>query len=606
MDFNKTGKILKIAQVLIKIFLAILILYLLAINEFSTNTFKSSFRDRWYVCLDFLEQGVLYGGQPYCIHGPIIYLYLYIFKLLFGIGNIVTISNISNILMNTIIIFLIAKIVKNETNKDYFLIILILYSMVIYPYIIEGNLHMSLVTLLFLFSFYILYHTKLKFKSYISGLLFALSIFTHFTILPYILIVIFFYSFDIRNLDFRLIKIIKDKALMLSGLKQALVLLVPTFVLSNTFVIIFPNIYKYSLLAAATLPDSNVDFFYRIFNIFSEGITLINYPPYFILAFLLIIFIKKRDVYVSTAFLGIIALFLIVTPHIILQVRYLIPSLIFFIITLLVLHHNKKDSHGNVFYKNLFLFTTILILIIPYSIVVYFDFQRNQLRREVEYPLNFIPEQDGYILGEYYSKLDYKRFLSNYYKYNLDKFDVVTTPILPSTSHMSVEKFIGINATLWINENIIKPIDENNFKIVDDINNYKYSLIMYGPPEWQFISSLTTKVNHNITYCLVYVPFLNYFGLNHSQAKFDLILLFRKGEDCEFMENRIWFYYNEHFNSICEKDIDTTNTIKYLMSLNGININKDCTKGGNLVQTYKRIKKLSGQAELYSLTSPHK
>ena len=580
-----------------KILLAILLLNLLTMIYIPDNTFLSAFRTRWYLCLDFLEQGILYSGEVYCVQGPVIYIFTFVIKLFFGIENLPVISNFLNILMSVFIILIIARIIERETNKDYFFVILILYSLFIYPYLITGDLHITLTALLFFCGFYILYHTKIRLKRYIAGIFFALSIFTHMTAAPFVLIAIIFYSFDINNLDFATLrKIIKDKALMFLGLRCMLFLLLPLLVTSVVFKVIFPNIFIYTFLTAATLPEPHINFFYKLFHIFSESITLTNYAPYIVVIFLSVAFIKRRDIYTSSAFLGFIILFLVVNAHIIMPVRYLIIPFVFFIITFLIISNNIRSP----LYRNLFIASLVLMLIIPHSVIAYFDFQRNQLRNEVEYPLNFIPEQKGRILAEYYSESEYKNFLSNYYNYDLDKLDVLITPTLSGSDYESVARYTGVNADLWISENIIKPINNRNKHIVGKINNREYSLIIFGPPEWQNIRSLHNKVNPNLTYCNMAIPFLNYFGQSISEARLHNYLLFRENSDCLIMKKLTEIYYNEHFESICKKDEDTANFIKQIMTLNFIFIDKECTDGGNLAKNYKKVKEWNIVPAIYT------
>ena len=44
------------------------------------------FRDRWFVCMDYISQGTLYEGQPYCEQGPILFYTLYLFYSLLFLG----------------------------------------------------------------------------------------------------------------------------------------------------------------------------------------------------------------------------------------------------------------------------------------------------------------------------------------------------------------------------------------------------------------------------------------------------------------------------------------------------------------------------------------
>ena len=113
VDTNKTTKSEKYDKVETIVLLGILIPLLL--HSLYATTWTVAYREMWYVCLDYLEQGTLYGGQPFCEQGGLfLYLFPLVFRKIFGTFQIPT--RIFVTLLSLISLFLMTRISKKETG----------------------------------------------------------------------------------------------------------------------------------------------------------------------------------------------------------------------------------------------------------------------------------------------------------------------------------------------------------------------------------------------------------------------------------------------------------------------------------------------------------
>lgn len=102
----------------LKIFLLLVVFTLISFQSYQDNGFIG-FEYRWLNCIDYLEQGTLYGGQPQCGQGPVVYL---VGLLLKATGNLQLSAILLNISLNAVLFYVIHLILIKETdNRDSFL-----------------------------------------------------------------------------------------------------------------------------------------------------------------------------------------------------------------------------------------------------------------------------------------------------------------------------------------------------------------------------------------------------------------------------------------------------------------------------------------------------
>ena len=141
----------------------ILLLFYGIILAFITVLFKSTgFQDQWWLCLNYIKENVLYGGQPRCIQGPVFLHSLYFLRELFGKYFFVA-NNIAIVLLNLISLAIITSLVSKK--RITVLISSISYLFLIFLPILAENNTDSLYALTFsLLGFYFLFKSKLNIR----------------------------------------------------------------------------------------------------------------------------------------------------------------------------------------------------------------------------------------------------------------------------------------------------------------------------------------------------------------------------------------------------------------------------------------------------------
>src|SRR3989344_4273867 len=80
---------------------------------------RGGFRDDWALCVQFIHEGTLYGGQPFCHHAPVFLYILTFLEQSFGGSALVPITTILNIALNVLIALFVALMVQRETGKPH-------------------------------------------------------------------------------------------------------------------------------------------------------------------------------------------------------------------------------------------------------------------------------------------------------------------------------------------------------------------------------------------------------------------------------------------------------------------------------------------------------
>ena len=137
----------------------------------------SNFRGNEIRCIDYLDEGVLYKGQVFCGHPPIIYVYGYLILKTFGWELFWHITYLMTVLMNILLFYLILKTIKKEVKDIGVLFSALIYLIWIY-FPSTGNTHMLLSTLFLYSGTYLIFESKQNKGKQIAGVLFALSILT--------------------------------------------------------------------------------------------------------------------------------------------------------------------------------------------------------------------------------------------------------------------------------------------------------------------------------------------------------------------------------------------------------------------------------------------
>lgn len=272
----------------------------------------------------------------------------------------------------------------------------------------------------------------------------------------------------------------------------------------------------------------------------------------------------------------------------------------FFIIVCCELYTLAREQKNNLLKIML---NTILVLVIIFpalydsplthnnKYIAYTSFEQQRLAfiRQLHYPYQIIPEQEK-VLFEH-SEEGAKRFFYEY-KVNipLEKVDLITREISMGTpdafSLFRYRELLGDNLMYNETEIDVNILSEKEKEIVEKIKRREYSFIHVGPPEW--IATVRAWELANITdYCHVIVPsnvWLTKEGWHEAE------FWFKAKEDCKAVFKGMHKYYQENFDSICQKDKTSANIIKRAIEANKIAFPKTCKKGGDLMEQVKDTK----------------
>lgn len=160
--------------------------------------------------MNYLEQGTLYGMQPYCEQGPVIYGVGFFLKALFGLAQVELLARILFIIISFLTFLLLFTLVKKETGEEWTFSVFILYlAFLFYP--MQGILEMALAVFFLLCGYYCLFHTQSKRKELYAGLFFSLSLLSKMSGVYLVLTLLLIYVFKMYKQEQGLGNIFKNR-----------------------------------------------------------------------------------------------------------------------------------------------------------------------------------------------------------------------------------------------------------------------------------------------------------------------------------------------------------------------------------------------------------
>ncbi len=568
-----------------------------------TTTWTIAYPQIFYVCLDYLEQGTLYGGQPFCEQGgPFMYYPQLMFRKIFGNFHVPT--RILITILSVISIFLITRVSKKETGKPNAHFITILFLIILYPYARDNGYYYPFVGMLLFIGFYILYYLNIKFKEILAGVIFSVSAYTIVATIVPILLIILFYIFrvgiiEIKKDEFKDIRfLIKYKKI-----SKIFLIILPILVFSIIFKLKYQNIFKYIIFSH--LIDPVFTFSQALKNItplgYANPFGYINqslFVSYFILACCIFVFIKTRSVIPVIAATGFWELF---NHHQHFGGLYfgknLFISGLFLVLTFVIFKEKvEKASFGKIFFYSAIFVILIYPAITPIPFV--YDFIENKLnigisnfQKEMGYGINFIPRQEGYILVEYQELLEKYNFnfdkrkldevSGEEYKINIDEFSGVRL------GRLGISNLSGWSA-LKLDE---KEVKSNEAKF-DEIKNLllikNYSMIAIGPKSG---STLIAQAFNSMPfsfkdqYCQVIIPNMEHLPITSIHIA---TVYLKNKRDCQTTYLKMMDYYDSMFGRICKKSRFAANNVVNII-LMPFGRQKNCEKGGNFIDGFNHI-----------------
>ena len=534
----------------------------------------------WRVCLDFIGEGTLYGGQPFCNQGPVIYYLLYPLFMVFGGFSEWLPQAILAIGAHACIYLTLAAMLKRDGIYEP-RVFSMLYVMLVYRFII--HLTSSVATAFLLAGVYLLPGSRDARKGIACGLLLSLAVFTKYTtILPAVLAIVY-YLFTSQMLGLKSIGGKRSILVDIDGKRMwtALLILGVIFTVWAGLNARYENFSEYTLKGHAEQLSAPFDsairelFEKRSLNTVAGAIVLAGIAY----AVALGRFNRKTMIYPFTQ-LTIVAysLLFVFNKHYLGDTRiggnYMLVAYPFLAATLTALYF--KDAR---------LFTIVLIACAVYPSIYNdglvelthsgFEAAKADAIKELQWGLHFIPPQTGMVLTE--GPGGYEKIFSDY-RTQIDPARVVVVngedgtianyADADWTPTLSKEVDLSGTHTKLTGDTVI--ID----RLTDEIRSGRYSMIMYGPPAWAILYNTVSKNKEmvDMNFCTVYVPNFMYDGKYRSHTS----IYFANKNDCENFKVHIENYYSGNFTRFCGYGKRVGDTIKRVFRWNQMTVPYSC------------------------------
>jgi len=588
----------KLVFFIVPLIILVLLTGWLGVNIYEKGSL-SRYDMRWYGCIEYIENGELYGGHLECEQGPVIFYYGYFLKQIFGAPQEAPFHQsifITMILIMILAFFLIIKTLRHYGYKDILLpwfIFIIIASM-------DPKIDHWMAMILFFSGFYTLYIWKNKYKEYVAAILFSLGIATKVTLLSPLAFLFLHYIFKEKIVEYRNNSFVLSKRKLLKFIKIPVIITVITLAI----IIYYPNVIYHAFLVHINPPTeiTLLELLKRALFTFQVK----NYLIYGIILITSIFFLKTKRIYYLIVGLPLFILTfnllrngLMISFY--LQANlYLYLILIFFPIAFTAMKYDLKKY----FPKRQYVFYAIIIILfiwpsyVPNPVAEAIDNTlitsikeieetKEFLKNSIQSVLSAVPEQKGKILFEYGEGIDkHLEARSASFKEN-----EITNPddsyfgqreFYDPWIAIPMIKMLGEQHEEWLRTHPPKNLRESGMaKLTDEFRNLSYSLIVEGPPQWSITLALVRE-NQDIlreNYCAVIVPDYTYVepaGRHHRT------LYFLNNSHCLIMLNNTVQYYSTVFDSICQIDQYVANNIVLgVLQMNGLNFNTACNSGAD-------------------------
>ncbi len=592
------------------------IVALLAYKVFSFSGFIG-YRETWSICIDYLDQGVLWSGQPHCEGAIVPFYIIWSIDKLLG-RDLVQIGTIVFSTIITFIFFLVfIRVVKKELDTKNYLLTTLLFGMLWYVNLIT-NIEAILNSFFFFLAYYVLFHTPAKRKEYIAGFLLLLAILSKINVIVPIGFLLLWYGYKKEVLNWNSGKILiqkeKAKEACVGYIRIAIPILFGLITITKKYHFFW--IYSWHVFTNQTIAHGILETVKEMIFVDFGNIEI----RYFIfVAFAVIstyIFWKKKTFYsLMSGPCFLVSMFLIARAFgvgFIGGVRYW--SVIFPFIIMVIL--DAQQTWTTAPKKQIVLALLVIMLVYPgmYESPLtttddlgYLDTlniinmateewqEKSILAKQLHYGYSIVPEQEGRILIEHDPVAGKQMLEAISSNIPLEKVDFLT------------KKYMASHPDVWgyprylelLGENLIEDpksedqLNEKEREIIAKIENETYSLIIVGPPEW----AISTKIMQNVDlktleqYCKIIIP--NNVWMTDEGWHFSYFY-FKKIEDCQIIAESMYQYYYDNFKEICRKDKDSANSIGTTLRNEGIPLPLVCEHGGNSLEFFKEKRTIKG------------
>ncbi len=583
-------------------------------------SFKAPFLQTADLCLTFLKENTLYGGQPYCVQGPITYITALFLSIIFP--NLQTGMLAFYCIVLFVVFYCMYLIKVKETNNTSCFLFCFLTLFLLAKLLFDD--FASLPAILFLvLGFYILFYTQSQWKEAVAGLFFGLALFSK-THAPLVIGPIILFYFITTYKTYRTKQTITDRqhiqnitSYVKSFRKEIILLFLPTLLLFFLLKILFPGFitYVYTLHSynPTIQPILSVLKELVLFKYYYNGFVLLLYIG-IVISLLRLIFYKKFDVFSFISSLSFFVLIVLVSSKFSLykitdMYRYFLIFAPFYIMNLFKFGDEFQNVSST--YKKHSMVVLVLILLclifvvsIPLRGLTFNDFILNEgineqkivdrIKLDIEKPLLTLPKPQGKILSsqDYIHRYDLlfdsdkqkdtENLFSHFLFVSEDDFVNVygnTTNQSSNPDMAFASNFIEIGVlnslTPYTKEKAINTTYQSK-----QIEDGEYDIILspvYPDQYYDFLNMNNALLSH---YCVVELPFF-IEGTNDTTDLFQDVL-FQNWTTCQEFAQTTSLYYTSSFDSLCQRGRPFIDIIQRALQTEGITLQQKCTNNSKL------------------------
>ncbi|MFH1403511.1 MAG: hypothetical protein ABIH11_04500 [Candidatus Altiarchaeota archaeon] len=539
-----------------------------------------NFGGGWYPCIMYLEQGVLYGGQPYCAQSPLIFYYGLLIYRLFGMGMLDYIVHATVMVLWIVLAHIMRRVLRHEGVSHDFLLAVCFILLIVPPSV--NNPAVLFSTVFTLAGFHLLFHMKPRGGGLYAGVCFSLAVFFKYSSLFTIAVISLIH---VRNLVYHDRKII----LGLKAVEGTILLALPTLMLFTAFTFLHPNFLGYTLISQIILPQASyADALVVILSTDNiHGLALFA-VTLVLLAGIVLRLYDGRIVYPITALTIQLVAFSMAHHRgdYNLPFYYALPSYPFLIFAAIQLRE-----------KSLRLFSILLFIGFVFPSIVYSPLSEvrdsvlvrdiSMLRHDVKSGMALLPPQDGWVLYE-----TSEDTMDVFTEFNTTIDESRVRFLLPGKDHLPLPDMVWAPRVSLLLRTAVNPnpldleLTDAEKEIRSEILAGKYSLIMYGPPSTMVIvprilSTIPREVLN--TYCEVSVPDFHYFGSGRKHHT----LIMNDMHKCVDMAIGMAKHYSQIYDSICGRSQPAAEVIATVMRMNKVDLGRKCESG--ISQSYSDL-----------------
>ncbi len=575
----------------------LLVLFLILSLLYLNNESLEGYQRRGYQCLELLEEGTLYGGQPFCVQGPMIYLTGWLLKLLFGLSHLQAAAKMLFLIISFLTFVLILKIIRKETSRWHPLVSLLLFiPLVFYPSQAGSILDVVLATFLFLAGFYVLFYRQDRWKEVYAGFLFSLAMLSKLSVIYLVLTFIIFYLILVYRKE-------AEGGRLEACLKSSASLFVPLLLPLIILFLLRPLSAVYLIWAPRLILQLNFSYLEALKSFFSlDHIQGNLYHLFLMIIFSLNVYglIKHRNkLFLAVipgviTFLEVIRMFRAPTDN--LTNDYALPVIVFLLMGVVILYSKEKKDGKRILAVSLLaalMIWQIHPLIVQFTLPTLLnnDAENRGFRKLVESPLLWIPPQEGKVLltalltEEEFRQGDHLRFINQSLISGCDRQEIQMLPEGLNDYlffHAPVRELFGEKSEIMTST----PL-QSGAALVDEITlieekflNLEYSLIINTPHKSLALNKLLDENLDFLAkngYTMIYVPNHIYPAVLGDHATY---LYFKDEEDARAMISILSEYYRDHFAEICAQSEHAADLIAGLLkAYNFIDLGKTCSSG---------------------------